>query len=165
MDRKERADHRQPKKLLEKRNNDLNWLNQMLCREIARRKKLQAKLRETEQRYAAIAEMQRELVNRNKHMEEVLQQKRNELNGILDNYQRLTPREREVMNLVVEGQLNKEIAAKTGVTERTIKFHRHQIMERMHAGSLAELARMAEKLADLNSITQNNTIFETAFVA
>jgi FixJ family two-component response regulator len=58
----------------------------------------------------------------------------------------LTPREREVMALVVTGLLNKQIAGELGTSETTIKIHRHQVMEKMGAGSLAELVRMADKL-------------------
>ena len=58
----------------------------------------------------------------------------------------LTPREREVMALVVAGLLNKQIAAELGTSEKTIKVHRGQVMQKMQADSLPELARMAEKL-------------------
>ena len=58
----------------------------------------------------------------------------------------LTPREREVFNHVVAGQLNKQIAGDLGIVEKTIKVHRSHVMEKMGARSLAELARMAERL-------------------
>ncbi|MBV8095855.1 MAG: response regulator transcription factor [Acetobacteraceae bacterium] len=58
----------------------------------------------------------------------------------------LTPREREVMALVVTGRLNKQIAGDLGVSEITVKVHRGQVMRKMGASSLPDLARMADKL-------------------
>ncbi|OWK23915.1 Nodulation protein W [Rhizobium yanglingense] len=58
----------------------------------------------------------------------------------------LTPREREVMAMVVIGRLNKQIAADLGVSEITVKVHRSQVMQKMRAKSLPELALMADKL-------------------
>jgi FixJ family two-component response regulator len=62
----------------------------------------------------------------------------------------LTPRERQVFGLVVRGKLNKQIAHELGTTERTIKAHRHQVMEKMRAQSLAELVSTAERLGLLS---------------
>ena len=58
----------------------------------------------------------------------------------------LTPRERQVFGLIVRGKLNKQIAYELGTTERTIKAHRHQVMEKMKVQSLAELVSVAERL-------------------
>jgi len=58
----------------------------------------------------------------------------------------LTPREREVMKLVVTGMLNKQIASELGTVEKTIKVHRARVMEKMEVESLAELVRVAEKV-------------------
>ena len=61
-------------------------------------------------------------------------------------YESLGPREREVFKCVVSVMLNKQIAAELGTTERTIKFHRGQIMRKMEVKSLAELVRIADAL-------------------
>jgi len=63
-----------------------------------------------------------------------------------ERYAELTPREREVMGLVVSGLLNKQIAAELGISEITIKVHRGQVMQKMGAESVADLVRMADKL-------------------
>ena len=61
-------------------------------------------------------------------------------------YESLTPREREVMARVVTGRLNKQVAGDLGVSEITVKVHRSQVMRKMRASSLPDLARMADKL-------------------
>jgi FixJ family two-component response regulator len=69
-----------------------------------------------------------------------------ELAGIRQRAQCLSQREREVMALVVSGLLNKQAGHKLGITEKTIKVHRAQVMHKMGANSLPELVRMAERM-------------------
>jgi RNA polymerase sigma factor (sigma-70 family) len=61
-------------------------------------------------------------------------------------FTKLTPRERDVFELVVAGRLNKQIAAELGMAERTVKAHRAQVMTKMQAKSLAELVHLADKM-------------------
>jgi FixJ family two-component response regulator len=65
-------------------------------------------------------------------------------------YESLNPREREVFKCLVSGMLNKQIAVEIGTTERTVKFHRGNIMQKMQVKSLAELVRMAQMLGIAN---------------
>ena len=71
---------------------------------------------------------------------------------------RLTPRERQVFELVVLGRINKQIAQQLGTTERTIKAHRHRVMEKMKVGSLAELVSIAERLGILSASTDESRL-------
>ena len=71
---------------------------------------------------------------------------RRELGALEDRYKSLTPRERKVMQLVVAGLLNKQIAVELDISEKTVNVHRGQVMHKMRADSVAELVRMAERL-------------------
>jgi FixJ family two-component response regulator len=73
-------------------------------------------------------------------------QQQAEIAALGERLKSLTPREREVLPLVVSGLLNKQVAAEIGTTEATIKVHRSQLMRKMGADSLPELVRMAEKI-------------------
>ncbi len=74
-------------------------------------------------------------------------QQRSELAELCRRYESLTPREREVMSFLVKGLLNKQVGAELGMTLPTVKFHRAHVMQKMKAGSIAELVRIAERLA------------------
>ena len=76
-----------------------------------------------------------------------LRRQQAELAELRERFDSLTPRERQVMAEVVAGLPNKKIAAELGTSEATIKLHRGQVMQKMRAGSLAELVRIAERLA------------------
>lgn len=73
-------------------------------------------------------------------------QRRADVAELRTRYESLTAREREVFALVVTGSLNKQIAFQLGTTERTVKAHRGQVVQKMQADSVADLVRMADKL-------------------
>jgi FixJ family two-component response regulator len=70
-----------------------------------------------------------------------------EMRVLRDRYASLTPRERQVMRLVVSGLLNKQVGGELGISEITVKAHRGQVMRKMQADSVAELVTMAARLA------------------
>ena len=69
-----------------------------------------------------------------------------DVSNLQSRFESLTAREREVFALVTSGLLNKQIAQKLGTSERTIKAHRAQVVQKMRADSVADLVRMADKL-------------------
>jgi len=82
--------------------------------------------------------------------------KRSKLESFRSLVSSLTPRERQVFDLIVHGKINKLVAHELGTTERTVKAHRHQVMEKMQVHSLAELVSIAERLGLLDSKSEVN---------
>ena len=88
-------------------------------------------------------------VQRSLTRDRILREKQRDSADLLQRYNALSVREREVMSLVVSGMLNKQIAAELVSSEATIKMHRGQAMKKMKANSLPELVRMADKLKSI----------------
>jgi len=79
--------------------------------------------------------------------------RRNKLDMMRAYIAKLTPREREVFELVIRGKTNKQVGNELGATERTIKAHRHRVMEKMQVQSLAELVSLAERAGILGDLS------------
>lgn len=87
-----------------------------------------------------------------------LRQKKSQMNTLRARLDMLTHRERYVFRLVVRGMLNKQMAYDLGITEKTIKVHRAQVMQKMGAQSLADLVRLAEKLGVRSSSNRQSKV-------
>ena len=85
---------------------------------------------------------------------QMLRELKDKLDSVRARIGRLTPREREVFELVIRGQPNKQIARAIGCTERTVKAHRHNVMEKMQVRTLAELVTAAERAGIASATTQ-----------
>ena len=85
-------------------------------------------------------------IRRGLQLDETTRAQHAELTSLQSRFEQLSPREREVMDLVVTGIINKQIAGQLGISEVTVKIHRRQVMEKMNAESLADLVRMSDKL-------------------
>jgi FixJ family two-component response regulator len=88
--------------------------------------------------------------------QEAARGQRSKLDSFRGHLSSLTPRERQVFDLIVRGKINKQIAHELGTTERTVKAHRHQVMEKMQVHSLAELVSIAERFGLLDSKGEAN---------
>jgi FixJ family two-component response regulator len=88
-----------------------------------------------------------------------------EMKELRERHASLTPREQEVMSLVVSGLLNKQVGGRLGISEITVKAHRGQVMQKMKASSIADLVKMAERLHHGGAIKENARLEERTRIA
>jgi len=88
-----------------------------------------------------------------------------EMRELRDRHATLTPREQEVMALVVSGLLNKQVGGELGISEKTVKAHRGQVMQKMKANSVADLVKMAERLRHSPATKENVRLDERTRIA
>ena len=88
-------------------------------------------------------------IQRSLTRDRIVREKQRDIAELRQRHNKLSVREREVMNLVISGMLNKQIAAELTASEATVKMHRSQVMKKMQANSLPELVRMADKLKSI----------------
>ena len=93
-----------------------------------------------------LIEIQKKSYERFLQMNRLASERESWMLGVTARLQRLTRREREVFELVIRGRMNKQVAFELGTTERTVKAHRHKVMEKMQARSVVELVSCAERL-------------------
>ena len=87
---------------------------------------------------------------------QTLRDLKDKLDNVRARVGRLTPREREVFELVIRGNINKQVARALGCTKRTIKAHRHRVMEKMQVRSLPELVSLAERTGIASATRQTD---------
>ena len=87
-----------------------------------------------------------DIIHRALRHDRAARRERAELAAIRQRFDTLTPRERDVLGLVIQGRLNKQIAGDLGISEKTVKFHRGRVMEKTQVGSVAELVRQSDRL-------------------
>jgi len=97
-----------------------------------------------------------EAINRALNIDQEAREYKAEMDKILKKYEGLTDREKEVFPLIAQGLLNKQIAGYLGITEVTIKVHRHNVTRKMGVRTLANLVRLYEKLKNAGLIEKTN---------
>jgi FixJ family two-component response regulator len=81
-----------------------------------------------------------------------------EMRILRSRYESLTPRERQVMALIVSGLLNKQVGGELGISEITVKAHRGQVMQKMQAKSFAELVKLATRLGPHRALNLSSSV-------